>query len=510
MRNYLVYFIAILTGGMGVLAFSPFDLWAIAYLSLAGLIWVAKKSQKKTALLASFLWGLSFFGIGVNWLNVSIYQFGGTPLIVSYLLVILLAGYLALYPVLFTYLVQRFRVQSLAMFPAVWTLTESLRSWVFTGFPWLQFGYTQLDSPFANLAALFGVEGLTFFVMWISAVIFSLISQLIQSKKQWAIIITHSVLLVVMLGLSASTALLKFTQENPQKSLNVTLVQGNIEQQLKWDPDYFYQTLTIYQRLINRSLDDSDLIILPEAALPVLENHIQPYLQTLQQLAQEKGVEVVIGTIYQEESEDKLLNSIVNLGNADEPYHLNTKNRYAKHHLVPFGEYVPLDKILRPLGSVFNLPMSSFASGDFVQKPFLAKNRHFTPAICYEIIFGSQLQQNLTKQSDFILTISNDAWFGDSIGPWQHLQMARMRAIELGRPVIRATNTGITAFIDAQGKIVAQAPQFTETTLRHKIVATEGMTPYAILGTKPLYLLISLLVLFRSLGTLIRKKLTQG
>ncbi len=510
MKNYLVYFIAMLTGGLGVLAFSPFDLWPIAYLSLAGLIWVAKNPQKKTALRASFLWGLSFFSIGVNWLNVSIHQFGGAPLFVSYLLVILLAGYLALYPLLFTYLVQRFKVQSLAIFPAIWTLTEFLRGWVFTGFPWLQFGYTQLDTPFAGLATLFGVEGLTFFVMWVSAVIFSLVSQLMQSKKQWLIIVTHSLLLVVMLGLSAATSSLKFVQENSHKTLNITLVQGNIEQQLKWDPNYFYQTLDIYQRLISQSLDHSDLIILPEAALPALENHIQPYLQSLQQVAQEKGVEVMIGTVYQDETKGKLLNSIVNIGNAEMPYHINTENRYAKHHLVPFGEYVPLEKLLRPLGSVFNLPMSAFESGDVIQQPFLAKKSRFTPAICYEIIFGSQLQQNLRKQSDFILTISNDAWFGDSIGPWQHLQMARMRALELGRPVIRATNTGITAFINAQGKIVAQAPQFVETTLTHKIAATEGMTPYAMLGSKPLYLLICLLVLFRSLGALVRKKLKQG
>ena len=155
------YLIALLSGGLGVFAFSPFDLWGIAYLSLLGLIWVVKTPQKKTALYGAFLWGLSFFSIGISWLNVSINQFGGAPLVVSYLLVVLLAAYLALYPLLFAYLVHRFEVRSLALFPAIWTITEFLRGWVFTGFPWLQFGYTQIDSPFAGLGAIFGVEGLT-------------------------------------------------------------------------------------------------------------------------------------------------------------------------------------------------------------------------------------------------------------------------------------------------------------------------------------------------------------
>ena len=215
----------------------------------------------------------------------------------------------------------------------------------------------------------------------------------------------------------------------------------------------------------------------------------------------------MIGTVYRDEQSGKLLNSIVTAGNPDFPYELTTKNRYSKHHLVPFGEYVPLESLLRPLNSVFNLPMSAFQSGDAVQPSFMAKQHAFAPAICYEIIFGEQLRENLKKETDYLLTISNDAWFGDSIGPWQHLQMARMRALELGKPLIRATNTGISVFIDSKGNIEAQAPQFEETTLTHKMVPTEGKTPYAALGNLPIYVLSLIFVLLRGFTTLLKRRL---
>ncbi|MCW9711097.1 apolipoprotein N-acyltransferase [Avibacterium sp. 21-586] len=509
MKSPLIYLIALLSGGLGVLAFSPFDFWGAAYVSLLGLLWVAKTGKKSTALCGAFLWGLGFFTFGVNWLHVSIHQFGGSPLWLSYILVLLLAAYLALFPTLFAYLIQRFKINNLAMYPVLWTFTEFLRGWLFTGFPWLQFGYTQIDSPFSGLAPIFGVQGLTFFVMWVSAVLFSLISHLLQKDKKWLVITSQSALCLIVSGLAIWSSSANYTQEKPEKALTITLVQGNIEQNLKWDPTYLNATLEIYSRLIAQHLGKTDLIILPEAALPTLENRIQPFFSSLQQMAQETGTEVMIGTIYQDWEKGKLFNSIINLGDPNLPYREQTSNRYNKHHLVPFGEYVPLESLLRPLGSVFNLPMSAFQSGEEIQKPFLAKQRKFTPAICYEIIFGAQVQKNLRTETDFLLTLSNDAWFGNSIGPWQHLQMARMRALELGKPEIRATNTGITAFIDAKGKIIAQAPQFVETTLTTRIAPTIGNTPYSKLGDIPLYLLCFLLVLLRAVNLLLWKMIKK-
>lgn len=510
MKNYLIYLIAVLSGASGVLAFSPFDLWGFAYVSSLGLIFVAKIPRKSTALWATFLWALTFFSIGVSWLHVSIHQFGGSPLWLSYILVVLLAAYLSLYPVLFTYLIQRFNVTAVVLFPVIWTFTEFLRGWVFTGFPWLQFGYTQIDSPFAGIAPIFGVEGLTFFVMWVSAVVFSIIFDLCERPRNINVATVNLFLLCAVGGLSAFSSTKNYVKEVEERAVTATLLQGNIAQNLKWDPDYLYQTLKIYQNLISRHLSSSDIIVLPEAALPALENNLQPFFQALQKAGAANNTEIITGSIYRDENVGKLLNSIVVVGNGQQPYQADKAIRYNKHHLVPFGEYVPLESLLRPLGSVFNLPMSAFQSGEALQMPLTVKDYALTAAICYEIILGAQLQKNLRPDTDFILTISNDAWFGDSIGPWQHLQMARMRALELGKPVLRATNTGITVFINAQGKIVAQAPQFIETVLTHKIAPTEGKTPYAVLGDKPLYLLAFLLLLLRIIGALVKRKLLKS
>lgn len=507
MNKLVIYLIALISGVIGVFAFSPFDYWGLAYVSLGGLLFVAKNAKKSTALFATFLWSMGFFCFGVSWLNVSIHQFGGASLGVSYLLVGLLSAYLALYPMLFTYLVQRFQVQSAVIFAAIWTLTEFLRGWVFTGFPWLQFGYTQIDSPFYGIAPIFGVTGMTFFTVWASAVIFNFVFSL--SKKQWNLVSVNALLLLVVGGLSAYAGKVNFVQPKEDKGLTVTLAQGNIEQNLKWDPNYLSQTMEKYGRLIGDNLGKTDLIILPEVAFPTYENNIQPFFQMLQSMAEKTNTEVMIGTIYRDESVGKLFNSIAVVGNKAMPYELKTPNRYNKHHLVPFGEYVPLESLLRPLGTVFNLPMSAFQSGDFIQKPLSAKNVNFTAAICYEIILGAQLQKNKVADSDFILTISNDAWFGNSIGPWQHLQMAQMRALEFGKPVIRATNTGVTAFINAQGEIVAQAPQFVETVLTHKIAPTEGKTPYAVLGDAPLFILSAVFFLLHFLGGFIQRRILK-
>lgn len=217
-HSLLIYIIAILSGILGVFAFSPFDYWIAAYGSLIGLLFVIKIPKKSTALFASFLWGVSFFTFGVNWLHVSIHQFGNAPLFISYALVLLLAAYLALYPLLFAYLVRCFNVTAVVLYPVIWTFTEFLRGWLLTGFPWLQFGYSQIDSPFAALASLFGVTGLTFFVMWSSAVLFSLVLHLWQ--KRYAIASFNAFLFLIIGSLVVFASQIQYVKKSGGTCLN--------------------------------------------------------------------------------------------------------------------------------------------------------------------------------------------------------------------------------------------------------------------------------------------------
>ncbi|WP_301098512.1 apolipoprotein N-acyltransferase [Otariodibacter sp.] len=485
-----VYILALVSGGIGILAYSPFDYWPIAFISAFGLLWVTITQPKKIALIGSFLWAVSYFAVGVNWVQVSMTQFGGVPEIVSYLAVLLLASYLALYPLLFTYLSQQFNLKNPWVLASLFSFTEYLREIVFTGFPWLQFGYTQVDSPFYGLAPITGVQGLTFFVILISGYLVQIFYKLFRNK----VILYKPILMSVsILILATFTQLFNFVEDDIEKqAVNISLIQGNIEQQIKWDPNYFNSTLATYNSLIFPLLGKSDVIIFPESAIPAMENNIVPILSQLDSLGRKNHSQIIIGTLYQENNQ--LFNSAVVLGDPNHPYNMSQAQRYNKYHLVPFGEYVPFGKLLDWMRKVFILPVN-LSRGNFIQSALNIGNNSFNLAICYEIIFGDQVQQNQRQQqSDYLVTISNDAWFGTSSGPWQHLQMARMRALELGKPLIRATNTGITAFIDFKGQIIKQAPQFEAITLTHSMHPTKGITPFTLLGHWLIYG-ISLIIL---------------
>ncbi|QIW16727.1 apolipoprotein N-acyltransferase [Pasteurellaceae bacterium RH1A] len=487
---FLTACLAFVLGAIGIFAYSPYDLWPLAFLSAGGLLWAAQQGSLKTALGAVFAWSIGYFGIGVNWVHVSMIQFGGVPELVSYLAVLLLAAYLALYNLLFTYLAHRFRLTNPLALAGLFTFTEYLRGWVFTGFPWLQFGYSQIDSPFFGLAPLLGVEGLTFFVVATSGLFLASFR-----KFQPACLVG----LASLVALAFGSQFLNFIEEDKaSQPTTISLVQGNIEQKMKWDPAFFDHTIRTYQGLISPLLGKSDIIILPESAIPALEVQIEPLLHQLQAAGEKSGSELIIGTLHRDQA-DRLYNSALVVGNSQNPYSLYQSSRYNKHHLVPFGEYVPFGSVLNWMREVFILPVN-LSQGSFIQKPLVAQNQAFNMAICYEIIFGNQVQANQkAHQADFLLTISNDAWFGSSSGPWQHFQMARMRALELGKPLVRATNTGITAFVDHRGKVLAQAPQFEATSLTYKLTKTNGQTPFGQFGHWLIYglSLVALLIGFR-------------
>lgn len=466
-----------MSGASLTLAFSPFNLWPVALLALAlGVRQIAKAPGN--GFKAGWLFGLGWFGAGISWVHVSIADFGGLPLIASVALMALLCGYLALYPALAFWLNKKYfslRLWPLTL-PLFWFISEWLRSWVLTGFPWLSLGYSQIDSPLLGWFPVIGETGVSALLVCLSALLALGHSVARVALAAFAVVIAY------VSGWVAS----QHDWVSAHQKYNVAMVQGNIKQSLRWVPEQDIPTMVKYQTL-TEGLWDNDLIIWPEAAIPKLEYLAQEFIVDMDNRAAKENAALITGVVNYNFESDEAWNNLLVLGKKDADaesgqYRYFHQNRYAKHHLLPVGEFVPFEDFLRPLAPLFDLPMSSFSRGDFVQKNLLANGIHLAPAICFEIAFPRQVLANVHDDTDMIITVSNDAWFGRSHGPAQHLQIARARAAETGRPVVRATNNGITAFIDHKGRLTAQLEQFVSGSIEAPVIATRGTTPYRYFG----------------------------
>jgi apolipoprotein N-acyltransferase len=493
---------AFIAGASTALSFAPYEMWAIFPLALSFALWQSHTLTAKQSLYYWLSFGFGCFAIGISWVHVSIDTFGGMPIAVSITLMALLALYLAIYPAICGYLLSKLSrtakhtlnpyLTYLGLFPALWVLTEWLRGWVLTGFPWIWAGYSQTLGPLSEFASFIGALGLSFVVALVAG------SLLLLSQKR----IIPILLILPTLALLAWVA----PQLNPistsGKSVKVALVQGNIAQSMKWEPDALWPTMLKYMDLTRSQFDDAssvDIIIWPEAAIPAPEAMVEDFLINANQVANINNTAIITGIISHQQKD--FYNSLIVLGNhhlkqqQSADYVIDGSNEYKKHHLLPIGEFVPLGDLLRPIAPFFNLPMSSFQRGGYTQANLTALGYHIAPAICYEIVFPEQVRASVTDETDMLLTVSNDAWFGASNGPLQHMEIAQMRAIEMGKPLLRATNNGITAVVDPHGRITDAIPQFETGVLVTNVALYQGETWFRKIGQFPLLILCSLLLL---------------
>ncbi|MGI9331849.1 MAG: apolipoprotein N-acyltransferase [Gammaproteobacteria bacterium] len=479
--------------GAGVLlpfGFAPFDHWWLAIVSPAALYVCWLSVTPARAAWRGWLYGIGSFGVGVSWIHES-FQFSNIGLGVAIPLTAGFVVFLSLYLALAGYVCGRLRgLSALArlalVYPAVWVLTEWLRGWLLSGFTWMQLGYSQLDTVLAGWFPIAGVYGVSFLVALSAAAVAALVCvaapRLASLEGEGA---SRSSLLALLAAsvlawaAGAHARSIAWT-EAAGPPLRVALAQGNISQDNKWRPEWRQPTLDLYREL-TRAHADADLVVWPETALPGTYDIFKIYLRDIARETATSATDVIIGLPMREGEGSlpggRIYNSVIVLG--PEP------GFYRKRHLVPFGEFLPLRAVLQPVVNVMGIPVSQFTPGPADQPLPVAAGHPIALAICYEIAFGGEIARAL-PQARFLVTISNDAWFGRSFGPHQHQQIARARALETGRYLLRSTNTGVTSIVGPDGRTQAELPQFEQGVLTGSITPRKGATPYIGSGDIPL------------------------
>ncbi len=474
----------VICGALCVLGFSPFYLYPVSILSMIGLMYCWQQCETaKQAALTGFMYGLGLFGVGIYWIYISLHIYGGMPGIMAGLSTFLLAAFLSLFPATTGALSKRISVHRKHAFliavPIFWALSDWVRSWIFTGFPWLTMGYSQLPySPLAGYVPIVGIYGVSIITVLIGSLTYALLNKNMVNFRRLS--------LIALLGIIIGGALLKTIEWSAPsgKPLNVSLLQGNIDQTIKWAPEIAEHTLNQYLHMVEQS--KAKLIILPETAMPVLSSNIpEEMIKRLKQHATKNQGDVLVGMVERENGE--YFNSVLSYGSSETAV-------YRKSHLVPFGEFIPLKTIF---GWIYrdwlNMPLSDLSRGSIHQQPMQVAGEKIAVNICYEDVFGEEIIRQL-PEATILVNVSNDAWSGDSYAADQHMQFSQARALETGRMMLRATNTGATAIIDRKGYVISHAPHFVETTLDGVVQGYTGTTPYVRWGNWP-FIVLSLITL---------------
>ena len=517
------YLLVLLAGAATVFTFSPFTLFPLAWITPAVLFFALTRAQtRKQHFYLGWLYGIGLFGAGASWFFHSMYYFAHSPLFMAVAGAAIFVIIVSLFSTgLFGLLAASFRhtpliTRLLLFYPASWVFFEWFRGWFLTGFPWLYLGQSQIDTVFSGYAPIMGVLG----VSWSSALIAGAIVSFILGNsitrtahvEQSGNIRSHqaeveerfgtknrvfSALLIVLLTVSAySLQGINWTEASGEP-ITASILQGNIYQDDKFKPEQLEPTLTLYWDMIHEN-KESDLIVLPETALPTnFRFHMDDFIFPLQELAKKQQLTIMLGGFYENEK-GGVENSVLSIT-------ANNREIYSKQHLVPFGEYIPLLNYLRWLDEWIQLPYDNVASGIdkdtlLVSGKLISDNKESEGflaqiTVCYEDAFGEEMIKSL-PEAKLLINITNDGWFTGSLEPYQHMQIARMRSIETGRYMIRSTNTGPSGIIDEKGKIIATAPIYTTAVITHKVQLFTGTTPYVRWGNGLVVSLLCVILLF--------------
>jgi apolipoprotein N-acyltransferase len=471
---------AALAGALTVAGFAPLSLFPLPIVALCVLLFLWRSATPGAAFLGGFAFGAGLFGVGASWVYVSLHDFGAMPAPLAAAGTVTYCAILSLYGAGAGWCFAKLRSDHWAFpvlaFPALWTVFEWWRGWMFTGVPWLALGYSQVDSPLSGLAPLAGVYSVSFATALAAGLLFVVLSGRTPRGR-----VAAGAALVIVLGLGQFLKQVGWT--TPQGSpFRVALLQGNISQDLKFLANRYATTLATYKRLVGTS--DARLIVLPETAIPRFLDLVDPgYLRDIAQDAARRGADVLVGVPIRD-LDGRYFNSVISLG-------ASASQRYDKAHLVPFGEFVPWG--FHWIVNTVSIPMADFSLGKADPKPLAIAGQRVAPNICWEDAFGEEIIRQL-PEATLLVNVSNVAWFGDSLAPAQHLQISRMRAIETGRYMLRATNTGMTAIVDPRGRVAARLPQFTEGVLSGEAQGYIGATPYVRLGNTPVVLVSLVLI----------------